>query len=123
MKTVKILVLGFLIIFPVVFVVQNLQPLTYSESLKLNLLFTKFESPKLPVGLLLLCCFAVGYFAAFILGFAEKRRLKKSIKGLQIQRSRIEEELNSLRNLPITGEQSAYAEIPGLNGGGVEGGQ
>ena len=106
MNTLKAVLLGLFIILVVLFAVQNLPVLTYKQSMKLDLLFTSFQTPEMQVALYLIICFSLGFFTALILGFMEKRRLLKNYKGLQDRLARTEEELNSLRNLPITSDLS-----------------
>ena len=114
MKNVKIVFLALLIVLPVVFVVSNLAALSHTESLKLSLIFTSVEGPPIPVGFMLLVAFAAGFAAAYLLGLIERRRLKKTMKGLTSRQHRTEEELNNLRNLPITGKTPTAGESIGL---------
>ena len=119
MKSLKAFLLGLFIIVLILFIVQNLQALTHSEVLKLDLLFATFQTPPLKVALLLTSCFALGYLVAFVIGYIPRRRLKKTIKELTQRQTRTEAELKSLRNLPITDEH--VAALPGgrLNGEAV----
>lgn len=110
MKTFKVWGLGLLIILFIIFVVQNLSLLSYTERLRLNLLFTSFQSPPLQVALLMFICFFLGLILAYGLGLIQKQRLKRDIKELQERYSHSEKELNSLRNLPVTGEVGPGAE-------------
>ncbi|MEW5723501.1 MAG: LapA family protein [Thermodesulfobacteriota bacterium] len=103
MKTVKIVLLGAVIVLGVVFVISNLGFLARPETLRVNLIFTVFESPPTQIGLMLLFCFCLGFILAGVLGMVKRRRLKKAIRELNQRQARTEEELNSLRNLPITG--------------------
>ncbi|MFH1139495.1 MAG: hypothetical protein V1816_25720 [Pseudomonadota bacterium] len=119
MKTAKIVSLGLAVFLFVLFVVQNLQVLTQSEPLKLNLLLTSFSTPPLMVALMLIVCFALGFASAWCLGFSQSRKLKKTIKDFKAKQIRIEAELKSLRNLPIKGEPGApAARAPAVVEGG-----
>ena len=106
MKALRAFLLGLFIVVLILFIVQNLQTLTHSETLKLDLLFAAYQTPPLKVALLLACCFALGYLVAFVIGYITCRRLKKTIKELTRRQARTDAELNSLRNLPITGEHA-----------------
>jgi uncharacterized integral membrane protein len=119
MKALKAFLLGLSIVVLILFIVQNLQALTRSEVLKLDLMFASFHTPPLNAALLLTSCFALGYLAAFVIGYVSRRRLKKTIKELNQRQTRIEAELNSLRNLPITGEQVRTLPNGRLNGEAV----
>ena len=118
MKTAKAVLIGLLVILIVVFVVQNLQAFSHTISLRLNLLFTTIETPALATALLLLLCFALGFLASQAITWPQHRRMKKSVKSMRAQQARMEEELKSLRNLPITGEltngrEDQPATVPG----------
>lgn len=113
MKTAKAFVLGVLVIAFILFIVQNLNALTHAAPLKLDLVFTSFQTPPLMMALLLSVCFLLGYTVAYSLGLVERRRLKRTIRGLQQHQARIEAELVSLRNLPITGEPTSPTALAG----------
>ncbi|MDY6851978.1 MAG: LapA family protein [Thermodesulfobacteriota bacterium] len=117
MKTIKTLLLGLFIVILILFVVQNLRALSHTESLGLNIFFTSFQSPPVQMSALLIICFAAGFLIAFLWGYAQRRRLKKTIKELRQTQTRAGEELKSLRNLPITGDMASDAQVPSENGG------
>ena len=102
MKTLKTVILGVLIVLFILFVVQNYPTLSQSQTLKLNLLLTTLETPPLMLALMLTACFVLGFFVAFLIGYAQRRRLRKDLRQVNQRLSRTEEELNQLRNLPIT---------------------
>lgn len=104
MKTVKAVILGLLIILIVVFTAQNLETLSRAETLRLDLVFHSFQTPPIKLVFLLAAAFVLGYLVAFSAGLIQKRKLKKTIKGLQRRQFHTEEELDSLRNLPVTGD-------------------
>ena len=51
---------------------------------------------------MLIVCLVVGAAAGWLPPTLAYRRMKKTMKGMQQRQARIEAELNSLRNLPIT---------------------
>lgn len=102
MKTAKTLILGVLIVIFILFVVQNYPTLSQGQTLKLNLLFTTLETPPLMLALLLVSCFVLGFAVAYAIGYTQRRRLKKDLRQVNRRLGRTEEELNHLRNLPIT---------------------
>ena len=107
MKTFKAAVLGLFIIGLILFVVQNLKTLSQGVSLKFDILLASFDTPAIGIGFLITLCFAGGFLLSLAVGYPEKRRLKKTIKGVRMKLARTEEELNSLRNLPITGDHAS----------------
>jgi len=110
MKTIKALFWGLFVVVLIIFIVQNLQALSHTESLRLNLFFTSFQSPELQVSFLFILCFVLGFLLAYGLGLIQRRRLKKIIKELERCQARSENELKSLRTLPVK-------EEPALNSG------
>jgi ATP adenylyltransferase len=110
-KTLRIFLLGLAIVLLIVFVAQNLPALNQAASLR----FITFETPPVPLWVLLCICLALGAAAVWFPATVSRRRMKKSMKGLQQRQARTEAELNSLRNLPITSDS--------LPGGGAEAGQ
>jgi hypothetical protein len=76
--------------------------LSQSQTLKLNLLLTTLETPPLMLALMLVTCFVFGFAVAFVIGYAQRRRLRKDLRQVNQRLGRTEEELNQLRNLPIT---------------------
>lgn len=116
MKTAKTLALGLFIVILILFVVQNLRALSHTESLGLNIFFTSFQSSPVQMSVLLIICFAAGFLMAFLWGYAQRRRLKKTVKELRQSETRAGEELKSLRNLPITGDMASDAQV--LSGDG-----
>ncbi|MBU2547492.1 MAG: LapA family protein [Proteobacteria bacterium] len=119
MKKLKALGLGLLVALLLLFVAQNLTALQHSQSLRLDLLFTRVESPPLQMFFLLITCFFLGFVLAYGLGYMERRRLKKTVKALKNHYARTEEELQSLRNLPVTGDvpSGVQAETSGRKDG------
>ncbi|MFH1092073.1 MAG: LapA family protein [Pseudomonadota bacterium] len=109
MKTFKAVCLGLFIILLILFVVQNLKTLSHSLNFEFDFLVTSFTTPPLGVGLLITMCFALGFVLCQAINYLERRKLRKKIKDLGRQLSRTEEELRSLRNLPITGGPAAYS--------------
>ena len=119
MKTVKTILVGLFVIILILFAVQNLTALTHQEQLKLNLFLFELATPPLQMALLLVICYTLGLATAWLLLYPERRRLKKSLRNLEKARGRTEQELNNLRNLPITGDSGANepATSPGAQSG------
>lgn len=85
----------------VILVVENLEELSGTLTLQVNLLFWAYETPEMPFYLLLIIVFLFGVLVASFFGIVERFRLKSSIKRLMKEKKETETELNSLRNLPI----------------------
>ena len=64
-----------------------------------------------------LTSFLLGFILAYLLGFTRQRRLKKTIRDLEVQQDRTKKELDSLRNLPLTEPHTAGERDQGMAGG------
>lgn len=84
-----------------IFVIQNIDALNNTIDLRLDLYIFELDSGMIPIYLLIIVSYLVGMVVAASYGFyrrvqlrGENRRLKRTLKER-------EEELNSLRNLPV----------------------
>lgn len=107
MSYIKAILLSAVVALAIIFMVQNIEALSHPLAIRLNLLFVKLESSPYATYLVILLAFFIGLFLASLLGIAERFRLRRNIKALEKQINGLNQELNSLRNLPITGEPVA----------------
>ena len=119
MKPVKWVVLLLLIVLLIAFLVQNIDAILAPTTFEFRLFGLLHVSSKpIPLyGLILGAVFAGGLMTAIYLGLGNFR-LRSSLRSLQRQNSSLQEELNSLRNLPITAAEvvaSRTAETPGTD--------
>ena len=103
MSYLKAIVLSAVVALAIIFMVQNMEALSHPLSIRLNLMFLKFESAAYATYLVIILAFFIGLLCASLLGLAERFRLRKTIRGQQKEISSLNKELSSLRNLPITG--------------------
>ena len=101
---VLFLVLGFIV------AVENYATLVTPVTFKVDLFFFKYETSGLPLSLVAVITFFIGLISAWFYGFSERFRLRKQIKTLQLSAKEKDNELNSLRNLPVTAEDVTPAE-------------
>ena len=108
MKAVKWVVLLLLMVLLIVFLIQNIDAILAPTTFEFRLFGLLHVSSKpIPLyGLILGSIFGGGLMTAIYLGLGNFR-LRSSLRSLQRQNSGLQEELNSLRNLPIT-----EAEVP-----------
>ncbi len=98
-----ILVMLFLL-FIVIVAVQNYQPFSTGVKFKIDLIFFEYETSEMSLYFVTVIAFLVGVVLAAFFGIFERFRLKKKIKTLVRDSKEKDEELNSLRNLPVTAE-------------------
>ncbi len=102
MSYLKAITLSAVVALAIIFMVQNIEALSHPLSIRLNLIFLKFESSAYATYLVILLGFFVGLLATSLLGIAERFRLRKSIRDQQKEIEGLNKELSSLRNLPLT---------------------
>ncbi len=114
MKHVKAIIVILFLLVVVVVAVQNYQALTTPITFKINLLFFNAETSGLPVFLIAIITFLIGVFCLWVYGISERLDYKRQIKMLMKDVKEKEQELNSLRNLPVTSE-AMDSEQPPVN--------
>ena len=108
MKQVKWVVLLLCMVLLIVFLIQNINKILAATTFEFNLFgLVHLSSKPIPLyGLILGSVFVGGLMTAIYLGLGNFR-LRSSLRFLQKQNRSLQEELKSLRNLPIT-----EAEVP-----------
>ena len=119
MKPVKWVVLLLLIVLLIAFLIQNIDAILAPTTFEFRLFGLLHVSSKpIPLYALILgSIFGGGLMTAIYLGVGNFR-LRGSLRSLQRQNNGLQEELNSLRNLPITEADvpaSRPAEIVGTD--------
>ena len=102
MNHFKFLLAIILMLLVVVLLVQNHEAMSTQVGFKVNLVFLNYESSNVTLYHLLTIAFLFGVVISSLYGIIERIRFKKQIKILTTELRDREEELNSLRNLPIT---------------------
>lgn len=102
MRHVKVIVGSVFVFFIIVLAVQNYAAFSTSASFKIDLLFFRYETPKMTLYLIALIAFLAGIVFMGFFSLTERLRLKKEIKRLNKEARDREKELNSFRTLPVT---------------------
>jgi uncharacterized integral membrane protein len=105
MRHVKAIVSILVMLLIVIIVVENLEQLSKTLTLRVDLLFWTHKTPLMPFYLVVIISFLIGIFVAGFLGIFERFRLKREIRRLSKENSEKDKELNSYRNLPIVEEK------------------
>ncbi len=111
MSYLKAIVISAVVALAIIFMVQNIEPLSHPLSIRLNLFFIQFETTPYATYMVILLAFFVGLLAASLLGLMERLRLRKTIRQQRKEAERLNKELSSLRNMPLTGEPIAGSDI------------
>jgi putative membrane protein len=107
MGYLKAFIISAVVALAIIFMVQNIEPLSQPLAIRLDLIFVKFESSPYAIYLVILLAFFVGLLAASLLGLAERFRMRAEIKARRKEIEALNRELSSLRNLPLTGKPLA----------------
>ena len=105
MRHIKAIVSILVMLFVVIIVVENLEQLSKTLTLRIDLLFWGAKTAPMAFYLVVIIAFLIGVFVAGLLGIFERFRLKREIKRLSKESKEKDEELNSYRNLPIVEEE------------------
>ncbi len=104
MKHVKAIFVILFVLLIIIIAVQNYEAFSTTVKFKVDLVFSSYESSEMSLYFVAVITFLLGVLFAGFYGIAERFRLKNQIKNLMKDAKGKEEELNSLRNLPLTGE-------------------
>jgi uncharacterized integral membrane protein len=110
MSYLKAIVISAVVALAIIFMVQNIDALSHPLSIRLNLFLVQFETTPYATYMVILLAFFVGLLAASLLGLIERFRLRKTIRQQRKEMERLNKELSSLRNMPITGEPIAGSD-------------
>jgi putative membrane protein len=110
MSYLKAIVISAVVALAIIFMVQNIEPLSHPLSIRLNLFLVQFETTPYATYMVILLAFFVGLLAASLLGLMERLRLRRTIRQQRKEVARLNKELSSLRNMPITGEPISGAD-------------
>ncbi|MCD6295878.1 MAG: LapA family protein [Deltaproteobacteria bacterium] len=114
MNHLRMIVVIFFILLVIIVAVQNYQAFSNTVTFRINLIFVDWESSAMSMYFVAVITFLVGILVAGIYGITERFHLKKRIKTLTKEAREKDKELNSLRNLPVTGEEMVSNQTPDL---------
>ena len=116
MKHVKFMLAIILMLVVVILIVQNHEALSTKVSFRVSLFSWHVESSMMSVYYIITISFLFGVIISGTYGIIERFRLMKELKTLRASSQQKEQELNSLRNLPITSEDISQDETNESNG-------
>jgi uncharacterized integral membrane protein len=83
MRFLKVIISTIIIILAIVFIVQNLEMLRHTVSLRLNLYLGQWKTPDMPLWVMVLFCFFLGAFTASLYGIYEVIVQRQTIRQLK----------------------------------------
>ena len=106
MRYLKVLLLILFFFVSMLFFIQNNEVLSEELVLQLELFDWHFASRELPFYLVVLLSFVAGSLFSLVYFISEKIRLSRELKASNNKRAALEQEVTSLRNLPL--EEETY---------------
>ncbi|MFZ0449921.1 MAG: LapA family protein [Desulfatiglandaceae bacterium] len=105
MKHVRVVLVILFVLLIITVAVQNYSVMASQVNFRLNLLFFNHETPPMSLYLVVIIAFLLGVVFTGFYGITERFRLKKEIRMLMKESRGKDQELQSLRNLPVTAEE------------------
>lgn len=106
MRFLKVIFLLALFVFSILFFSQNNDTLLQALTLKLDIPYAMtLHSIPLPFGVLILAAFVAGSLLTMVYFAVDKVRSGSKLKECKTRMASLEQELNSLRNMPISEDQ------------------
>ena len=105
MAYIKALIVSAIVAFAIVFMIQNIEALSHPLALRLDFYVVKMQTTPYATYIVLILSFFAGLLIASALGVAERMKLKKQLRASKKEEKRLNKELDSLRNLPITNQE------------------
>lgn len=110
MRFIKVLFLLFLFVFSILFFSQNSDSLLQELQLVLDIPYVAtLHSIPLPFGVIVLTAFTAGCLLTIVYFAVDKFRSASKLRECRTRMASLEQELNSLRNMPIE-EDQPYSE-------------
>ena len=101
MRYVKLFFLVLFLGVAVLFLIQNYETLTRQFQLELNFYFFALLGPALPLYIVILGAFLLGVALSLIFFLMDKITSAGQLKACRRKLARLEQEVTSLRNLPL----------------------
>ena len=109
MRFLKVIISTIIILLAIVFIIENLEMLRQTMTLKLDLYLVNLKSPAMPLWVMILFCFFLGAFTASLYGIYEVLVQRQTIRQLK---HNLEILALELKQAGITPETSSDAPEP-----------
>ena len=111
MKHLKFILAIIIMLAIVILVVENYEALSTRVVFKIDLFTLHYQSPMISLYYIVPIAFLIGVLITGLYGMVERFHLKSQIKDLIKESKEKSEELNSLRNLPITSDDVGSSDL------------
>lgn len=114
MKHVRLILIILFVLLIITVAVQNYAAMATTVTFRLNLLVFNHQTPPMSLYLVVIIAFLLGVIFTGFYGITERFRLKREVKQLRKESREKDQELQTLRNLPVTAEDVAPGEEQGM---------
>jgi uncharacterized integral membrane protein len=83
MRFVKVIISTVIVLLGIVFIIENLEVLKQAVRLRLDLYLTTFQSPDVPLWIIILFCFFLGVLTTSLYGVYELYKQRQTIRQLR----------------------------------------
>lgn len=111
MKHLKFLLAVIIILVVVILLVENHNAFSTKVEFRIDLFTLHYRSPEISMYYISGIAFLLGVLITGLYGAVERYQLKRQIKSLVKTSKEKDEELNSLRNLPITSDNVGSSNL------------
>lgn len=111
MKHLRFIIGIIIMLLVVIIVVENHEAFSTKVVFRIDLLGLHYKSNEISMYIMVTISFLFGILIAGLYGIVERFRLKREIKKMRHISKEKEEELNSLRNLPITSDNVGSSDL------------
>jgi len=109
MRFVKVIFSTVIVLLGIVFIIENLEVLKQAVRLRLDLYLATFQSPDVPLWIIILFCFFLGVLTTSLYGLYELYKQRQTIRQL---RHNLEILAKELKQASATAQASAAAPEP-----------
>ena len=113
MKHLKFMLAIILMLLVIILIVQNHEAMSTKVAFKVKLLFLDYQSTEMSLYYVVTISFLFGVIIVGLYGMMERFHLMRQIRVLTHASREKDQELNSLRNLPITTEDVSSESVEG----------
>ncbi len=112
MRFVKIIISTVIILLGIVFIIENLEMLKHTLSIKLDLYVVTFQSPDIYLWVIILFTFFLGVFTTSLYGLYELYKQRQTIRQLRHNLDILARELKQASGAAEAAAASPAAQVP-----------
>ena len=109
MRYIRFIIAILVMLFVLILIVENHTALSTKVIFRFHIFTYNAQTPEISLYFIVAISFLFGVLITGLYGMVERFRLKRQLRQMNKQLKEKEKELNSLRNLPVTSEETVSA--------------